>query len=56
MSTLKAIDEELVKSLVEERFNARSSGDFKKADEIRDKLLSMGILNKRFGRKDYLGL
>ena len=44
--TLKSIDEELVKSLVEERFNARSSGDFKKADEIRDKLLSMGILIK----------
>jgi cysteinyl-tRNA synthetase len=43
ISTLKAIDEELVKFLVEERFNARSSGDFKKADEIRDKLLSMRI-------------
>ena len=45
-STLNTIDEELVKSLVEERFKARSSGDFKKADEIRDKLLSMGILIK----------
>jgi cysteinyl-tRNA synthetase len=45
-SALKTIDEELVKSLIEERFDARSSGDFKKADEIRDKLLSMGILIK----------
>ena len=46
MSTLKIIDEELVKSLIEERVEARSSGDFKKADEIRDKLSSMGILIK----------
>ena len=45
-SALKTIDEELVKSLIEKRFDARSSGDFKKADEIRDKLLSMGILIK----------
>ena len=45
-STLKIIDEELVKSLIEERVEARSSGDFKKADEIRDKLSSMGILIK----------
>ena len=46
MSTLRTVDEKLVKSLIDERFEARSSGDFKKADEIRDKLLSMGILIK----------
>ena len=42
----KSIDEDLIKSLIDERSKARSSGDFKKADEIRDKLLSMGILIK----------
>ena len=45
-SILKTIDEGLIKSLIEERVEARSSGDFKKADEIRDKLSSMGILIK----------
>jgi len=45
-SVLKTIDEGLIKSLIEERVEARSSGDFKKADEIRDKLSSMGILIK----------
>jgi len=45
-STSKNIDEELIKSLIEERVEARSLGDFKKADEIRDKLSSMGILIK----------
>ena len=45
-SLLKTIDEGLIKSLIEERVEARSSGDFKKADEIRDKLSSMGILIK----------
>ena len=45
-SILKTIDEGLIKSLIEERVEARSLGDFKKADEIRDKLSSMGILIK----------
>jgi cysteinyl-tRNA synthetase len=45
-SILKTIDKGLIKSLIEERVEARSSGDFKKADEIRDKLSSMGILIK----------
>ena len=42
----KTLDEELIKTLIKQRVEARSSGDFKKADEIRDKLSSMGILIK----------
>ena len=46
MAPLKTVDEGLVKSLIKERVKARGLGDFKKADEIRDKLSSMGILIK----------
>ncbi len=42
----KEINKDLIKSLIDERVKARSTGNFKKADEIRDKLSSMGILIK----------
>jgi cysteinyl-tRNA synthetase len=35
---------EEVKKLVEEREEARKKGDFKKADEIREKIKSLGYL------------
>ncbi|MBT4462157.1 MAG: cysteine--tRNA ligase [Gammaproteobacteria bacterium] len=44
--TKNIIDEDLVRSMINERVKARVAGDFKKADKIRDKLLSMGILIK----------
>ena len=39
------VSDEILK-LVEERNVAKSSKDYNKADEIRDKLLSMGIVLK----------
>jgi len=40
------IDEELIKSKIEERNIAKQNKDYTKADEIREELLSMGIMIK----------
>ena len=37
------VDEDLINKLIEERSEAKKAKDFKKADEIRQKLLDMGI-------------
>ena len=41
-----SIDEDLINKLIDERKEAKKAKDFKKADEIRDKLSEMGILIK----------
>ena len=41
-----SLDENLINKLIEERKEAKKAKDFKKADEIRDKLSEMGILIK----------
>ncbi len=41
-----SLDEDLINKLIEERKEAKKAKDFKKADEIRDKLSEMGILIK----------
>jgi cysteinyl-tRNA synthetase len=47
ITTMKAkragIDIDLVNRMIEERAAARKAKDFKKADEVRNKLLEMGI-------------